>query len=153
VSTPLSNYSSRAVRALVLLHDVQLRDFFNVWQQARAVNVQLSATDDLSYRSLEHLLEHVLWWAGEYVVDVCRQLNLPDPQVPPLPPLEQLEAQGQASLEQLLAWWRLPMEGVTDADLELGDDAQDMLDSQLEHAVVHPLRHAFQLRELLGEQE
>jgi len=45
-------YRSRAVRALVLLHDQQLRRFFVVWNQARAAVIALPATDDPAYASL-----------------------------------------------------------------------------------------------------
>jgi len=53
-------YRSRAVRALVLLHDEHVRRFLVVWNQAQAASVVLPKTDDPAYASLETLLRHVL---------------------------------------------------------------------------------------------
>src|SRR4029453_17364212 len=44
-------YKSRAVRALVLLHDEHLRRFLVVWKQARAASVTLPQTDDPDRKS------------------------------------------------------------------------------------------------------
>lgn len=53
-------YRSRAVRALVLLHDEHLRAFVQTWQQARAASVALPLTDDPAYASLDTLARHVI---------------------------------------------------------------------------------------------
>src|SRR6186713_2781527 len=53
-------HRSRAVRALVLLHDEHVRRFLVVWNQAQAASVVLPKTDDPAYASLETLLRHVL---------------------------------------------------------------------------------------------
>jgi hypothetical protein len=65
-STALA-YRSRAVRALVLLHDEHVRRFLVVWNQAQAASVVLPKTDDPSYASLETLLRHVLGAARGYM--------------------------------------------------------------------------------------
>lgn len=152
----MPDYRSRAARALVLLHDKQMREFFEVWQRARAANVRLPATPDTHYQSLEHLLWHVLNSAGIYMVRMCAHLNLPDPQPEPVPDIENVEAQAAAYLERLLAWWRVPLAGVTDADMEPETYTPGMrywINAMLEHAVMHPLRHSFQLRELMTAQD
>ena len=79
-STDLT-YRSRAVRALVLLHEEHLRRFLVVWNQARAVSVVLPKTDDPDYVSLETLLHHVLGAARRYMTWMCEVLELPDPQI------------------------------------------------------------------------
>jgi hypothetical protein len=47
-------YRSRAVRALVLLHDEHLRRFLQTWKRAHALSVALPATDDPAYASLDN---------------------------------------------------------------------------------------------------
>ena len=85
-STALA-YRSRAVRALVLLHDEHVRRFLVVWNQAQAASVVLPKTDDPAYASLETLLRHVLGAARGYMTWMCEVLELPDPEIriPPEP--------------------------------------------------------------------
>ncbi|MFK7603723.1 hypothetical protein ACI3L1_16080 [Deinococcus sp. SM5_A1] len=148
----LSHYRSRAARALVLLHDEKIRDFLEVWQRARAANLCLPAISGAHYQSLEHLLWHVLNSSGTYMVRMCAHLDLPDPQPEPMPDIDNLEAQVGAYLDRLLSWWRVPLAGVIDAGMEPETYTPGMhywIDAMLEHAVMHPVRHSFQLRELL----
>jgi hypothetical protein len=44
-------YRSRAVRAVVLLHEDHLRRFLHVWRQALATSAILPTTDDPAYAS------------------------------------------------------------------------------------------------------
>ena len=74
-------YKSRAVRALVLLHDEHLRRFLVVWKQARAASVTLPQTEDPAYASLDTLLRHVLRAARGYMTWMCEVLELPDPEI------------------------------------------------------------------------
>ena len=74
-------YESRAVRALVLLHDEHLRRFLVVWKQARAASVTLPQTEDPAYVSLDTLLRHVLRAARGYMTWMCEVLELPDPEI------------------------------------------------------------------------
>jgi len=74
-------YRSRAVRALVLLHDEHLRRFLDVWNQAHAASIGLPTTTDPSYASLEVLLRHVLGAARGYMTWMCQVLELPDPEI------------------------------------------------------------------------
>ena len=59
-------YRSRAVRAMVLLHEEHLRRFVHVWRLALESSVSLPPTDDPAYASLEALGRHVLSAAGGY---------------------------------------------------------------------------------------
>src|ERR1039457_5148561 len=72
-------YRSRAVRALVLLHEEHLRRFVHVWRLALAGSVSLPQTDDPNYASLEALGRHVFSAAGGYMSWMCEVLALPDP--------------------------------------------------------------------------
>ena len=60
-------------------------------------------------------------------------------------------------LEHLLERWRLPLAAVSDDRLEPPPELYTpgmpyWIDAMLEHAVMHPVRHEFQLRELMQKQ-
>ena len=50
--TPHLACRSRAVRALVLLHDDHLRQFLVTWKRAKAASVVLPKTEDEDYASI-----------------------------------------------------------------------------------------------------
>jgi hypothetical protein len=151
----LADYRYRGARATVLMHERELRRFVEVWRKAKASGIALPATDDPDYASPEHLLHHVLRAARGYMIWMCEKLELPDPQIEPAPPPEQVEAEADRYLEHLLARWRLPLVAIDEArasrpsyQSRWGMDYS--IDSMLEHALVHPMRHAFQLEEMLA---
>src|SRR5258708_39846138 len=78
-------YRSRAVRAMVLLHEEHLRRFVHTWRQALASSVSLPPTNDPAYTSLEALGQHVLGAAGGYMGWKCGILTLPYPAIRPAP--------------------------------------------------------------------
>jgi hypothetical protein len=93
---------SRAVRALVLLHDEHVRRFLVVWNQAQAASVVLPKTDDPAYASLETLLRHVLSAARGYMTWMCDVLELPDPKIRIPPEPTTLAAEADSYMEHLL---------------------------------------------------
>ena len=148
-------YRSRAVRALVLLHDEHLRRFLVVWNQARNASVVLPATDDPNYASLDTLLHHVLGAAGRYMTWMCEVLELPDPRIRPLPDPAALARDAAGYMEHVLEQWRAPLVDVGDDRLLTPEyparwNTKYCIDAMLQHAVMHPIRHAFQLEELMG---
>jgi hypothetical protein len=74
MTSPDSAYRSRAVRALVLLHDEHLRKFLMTWKRAKSASVVLPQTDDEAYASLDTLLRHVLGAARGYMTWMCEVL-------------------------------------------------------------------------------
>ncbi len=157
MSDELELYKSRAARALVLLHDQHLRQCFTVWKQARAMNLQLPETESEDYRSLDALLHHILRSARIYMFRICQHLDLPAPEIDPAPEVESIASQADRYLEHLLEQWRLPLAGVTDEQMEPAEELYFAgmpywVDAMLEHAVMHPIRHEFQLRELMDKQ-
>jgi hypothetical protein len=139
-STALA-YRSRAVRALVLLHDEHVRRFLVVWNQAQAASVVLPKTDDPSYASLETLLRHVLGAARGYMTWMCEVLELPDPKIriPPEPPA--LPAEADSYMEHVLEQWRTPLRDVGDDRLETPEypsrwQTRYSIDAMLEHASI-----------------
>ncbi|WP_407570629.1 DinB family protein [Deinococcus altitudinis] len=146
------NYRSRTVRALVMLHEQHLRAFAEVWKEAKARDVQLPAAPEDAYRSLDHLLFHVLDSAQGYLVRMCLHLGRPAPQTAPTPGPEVIASELSSTLNSLLDDWRVRLADVQDSDLEPEIYTPGMhywIDAMLEHAVMHPVRHAFQLQELM----
>ena len=148
-------YRSRAVRAMVLLHEEHLRRFVQTWRLAVATSVSLPATDDPSYASLGTLGRHVLNAAGGYLVWMCEVLTLPDPGVRSAPDATAVVRDADDYMEHVLERWRAgPLLEVSDEQLETPEypsqwKTRYCIDSMLEHAVMHPIRHAFQLDELI----
>ena len=148
-------YRSRAVRAMVLLHEEHLRRFVQTWRLALAVPVSLPPTADPAYASLGALGRHVLSAAGGYLVWACEMLRLPDTGVRPTPDATAIVRDADAYLEHVLERWRAePLREICDEQLETPEypsswGTRYCIDSMLEHAVMHPIRHAFQLDELI----
>ena len=147
-------YRSRAVRVLVLLHDKHLRRFVGTWRRALAAEVSLPATDDPAYASLGALGRHVLRSAGGYMVWMCEMLELPDPGIRSVPDADVVVRDAEEYMEHVLQRWRAPLRDVSNDQLETPEYASRWgtrycIDAMLEHAVLHPIRHAFQLEELM----
>ena len=151
----LAGYRYRGARALVLLHERELRAFLATYRRAQAWGVKLPTTDDSDYASLESLLRHVLGAAGGYLKWSAKVLDLPDPGVDPVPPVEAIDAEAEAYLEHVLDRWWSPLHDVPEERFEVAYKSNwgtpYTVDAMLEHAVAHPMRHAFQLEELMGE--
>jgi hypothetical protein len=152
----LEDYRYRGARALVLLHERHLRECLATWRRAKAAGVTLPATDDRDYQSLETLLVHIFRAARGYLTWICQQLELPEPDLPPVPEPNDVEARADDYLTGLLAGWRLPLRDVPPDRYghhtyatRWGDDYT--IEAMLEHAVMHPIRHSFQLNELMAK--
>ncbi len=154
MSSPSLPYRSRAVRALVLLHEEHLRRFLQTWKDAKAAKVALPSTADPAYASLDALGRHVLGASRGYMVWICEMLKLPDPGIRPAPETAVLSEEAESYLEHVLEHWRPPLQDVPDERLETPEyrsrwQTLYSIDAMLEHAVIHPIRHAFQLEELM----
>ena len=152
--SPELTYRSRAVRALVLLHDENLRRFLVTWKQARATSIPLPVTDDPAYESLDALLHHVLRAARGYMTWMCEVLELPDPEIRVPPEPSALSEEADDYVEHVLEKWRTPLQDIGDERLETPEypsrwRTRYCIDAMLEHAVIHPIRHSFQLEELM----
>jgi hypothetical protein len=146
---------SRAVRALVLLHDEHLRRFLQTWRRAQAASVTLPPTDDPDYASLGSLARHVFGAAGRYMVWMCGALELPDPGIKPVPDAATIVRDAEEYMEHVLERWRTPLCDVANDQLETPEYPSPWqtlycIDAMLEHAVMHPIRHSFQLDELIN---
>jgi hypothetical protein len=117
--------------------------------------VTLPGTDDPAYASMEALLAHVLRAARGYMTWACEVLELPDPEIRPAPGPDRVEAEAEDYLRHLLERWRRPLAGVDEERFYRPEHPARWktlycVDAMLEHAVMHPIRHAFQLRVLMA---
>jgi uncharacterized damage-inducible protein DinB len=110
-------------------------------------------TEDPDYQSIDHILAHVLRAGRGYMTWICEKLNYPDPQIEIAPTAETAEAEADTYLDYLLEKWKTPLAGMTEEDSNQVFKArwgtEMCIDSMLEHAVMHPIRHTFQLQELM----
>lgn len=150
----LPEYTSRGARAMVMIHDANLREFVAIWKRAKAAGVVLPTTDDPDYQSLDALLNHLMRAARGYMVWMCEQLQLPDPGIQAVP--SDVAADPEAYMEHVLDLWTTPLAQVSDEAINRGAyrsrwGVEYVIDAMLEHAAMHPVRHSFQLRELMGD--
>lgn len=148
-------YRYGGARALVELLDRSLREFLAVWREARRGGLEMPPTEDPDCASLPALLRHVLHACRGELVWCCDVLDLPGPRVPPVPMVEEIEADHARYAEDLLAAWRAsPLRDVEEERFYRPEHLTSWgvrycVDAMLEHAVMHPIRHAHQLRRAL----
>ncbi len=152
----LPAFECRGTRASVALHEEHLRRFLASWERARSSGVGLKPVDDPDYTSYDALLRHLFHWARRYLLWICEQLDLPAPKLGPPLELGLLADESADYLETLLAAWRTPLRGVPAERVfrEVHTAPWGIpysIDAMLEHAVMHPVKHRFQLEELMGE--
>lgn len=147
----LPNYKYRGARAMVLLHEKELNHLFDVWFIAKKNNIALPSTDDPDYESLDTLLVHIFRAARNYLTWIAEKLNWNEPVLPTLPPQEKLLTESKQFLNDLSNIWKETLKQLTEEDAEKvfksrwGVDYS--IDAMLEHAVMHPIRHRFQIEE------
>ncbi len=150
----LTEYRYGGARALVILHERQLRKFLVSWRHAKKAGVTLPETDDPHYESLDTLLKHVLGCARGYMEWICQVLELPDPGIRPEPAAGAVAAEAEDYVEHLVERWRTPLAELTEEQAYSTHtsfwNVDYCIDAMLEHATMHPLRHRFQLEELIA---
>ncbi|MBN1879694.1 hypothetical protein JW823_06255 [bacterium] len=146
-------YQYNGARSMIIMHDRYLREFLSVWYDARAEKLVLPNSDDYAYESLEKLLQHVLGAARGYMIWMCEKLRLPDPEINSVPQLDHIAEDAPAWLDHLVQQWRTPLAKVPEdafgVEYESRWRVKYCIDAMLEHAVMHPIRHTFQLRHLM----
>lgn len=152
-AVPEHKYSG--AKALILLHERHLRACLETWKRARAAGATLPKSDDPDYASLDALLFHVLACARSYMVWMCEVLELPAPDIAPPPEVKDIAHQADAYLEQVVTGWRTPLAGVEEPRFHRPAHlsrwkVEYCVDAMLEHAVMHAVRHEFQLQRLMG---
>ena len=150
----MDHYKYGGARALVLLHDRHLRALLVTWKEAKAANIALPQTSDPNFASLDVLLQHNLVAARNYMVWICEQLQLSNPDINEAPSVNDVEQQADNYMEHVLERWRIPLADIEEEQFYRPAytsrwGSEYCIDGMLEHAVMHPIRHEFQLRNLL----
>lgn len=150
----IQKYKYNGARSLVLLHEENLTNFLRTWQKAKNLNIELPITDDPDYQSLESLLFHVLRSARGYMTWICEKLDLPDPEIDNPPEIINIENNSEKYLNHLFERWCLPLADIEEVNFHYPVyksrwGVEYCIDAMLEHAVMHPIRHEFQLRDLI----
>jgi len=153
----LKKYKYNGAHAMVLLHEKHLRSCLQTWREAKSLNIGLPETDDTDYQSLDTLLKHILRSARGYMIWMCAKLNLPDPEIERTPDTELIESNADRYLNHLLEKWRLPLAEIPEEKFytpvfKSNWGVDYCIDAMLEHAVMHPIRHEFQLKSLIAHQ-
>lgn len=89
---------------------------------------------------------------------MCEKLNLPDPEIDLLPEVSTIEEKTDEYLIHLFNKWRIPLSEVEEEKFHSPVHTsrwgvEYCIDAMLEHAVMHPIRHEFQLKNLITEQK
>jgi uncharacterized damage-inducible protein DinB len=150
------SYKYGGARVLVALHAEHLRAFMAAWRRADAADVALPATTDPAYASREALLAHVLSCAARYLMWICEKAELEGPNLEGRPDANGFAARADEYLENVLAAWERPLVDLTEENAvrtahESWWGVPYCIDAMLEHAVMHPIRHAYQLETLLAK--
>ena len=89
---------------------------------------------------------------------MCDKLQLPDPKIDPTPEAGEIESIADTYLEHLIEKWKHPLSVVPAEKFEdqlytarWGVDY--CIDAMMEHTVMHPIRHEFQLQNLIENQQ
>lgn len=150
------HYKYGGARALVNLHEMHIKSFYETWKQAKQLGIKLPQSDDPYYKSLDTLLYHVLRSARGYMIWMCEKLQLEDPIINETPSAEIIEEKAVEQISHLIEGWKFPL---TNVEPELFEDkvyksnwgVDYCIDAMLEHAVMHPIRHEFQLKNLIRD--
>jgi uncharacterized damage-inducible protein DinB len=153
----LKPYKYNGARSMVIMHEQRMQSFLQTWKEAKKINLPLPKTDNPDYKSLETLLHHVFRAARGYMTWMCEKLNLPDPEIKPIPGVEIIEKEADEYLTHLLEKWRATLAEIPIDKFENGTytsrwGVDYCIDAMMEHAVMHPIRHEFQLRSLMGKE-
>ncbi len=150
----MTAYKYNGARSMVLLHEQYLKSLLRTWREAKRVNLALPETEDSDYQSLDTLLKHIFRSARGYMIWMCDKLNLPDPAIKAVPETDIIESVANEYLDYLLEKWRMPLSDIEEDKFHSPTFAsrwgvEYCIDAMLEHAVMHPIRHEFQLKNLM----
>ena len=157
-SKDLDEYRYNGARSMVILHEKHLESLLQTWREAKSLDLALPETEDSDYQSLDTLLRHIFRAARGYMNWMCNKLDLPDPEIRPVPKADIIDNEANEYLAHLLDKWRTPLAEITEDKFYKPTytslwRVEYCIDAMLEHAVMHPIRHEFQLRKLMKEQQ
>ena len=143
---------------MIALHRKHILSFVDTWKSAKAANIILPETDDEWYISVDMLGRHILNSARNYNIWICKKLDLPEPAIIPAPDAENLPDQIDKYTGHLLENWGQQLYDVPENKFHSQTYTSNWgveycIDAMMEHAVMHPIRHEFQLINLMKEQK
>lgn len=150
-------FKARGVRALVMLQMAEMNRLFVVWKKAKRLAVKLPVSRDPAYKDLDSLMRHPLRACRGYLTWLCEVLDRPDPKVPDPPEAKDVAAKGAAYLKVLDRAWHRRMAWMPNKVLDSNVvhtsrwGAPMTVEAMFEHALAHPMRHRFQLEELIAK--
>ena len=149
----LKEYKYNGARSLVLLHEKHLVSCLHTWHIAKKISLILPKTEDEDYESLDTLLRHILRAARNYMIWICKKMNLSDPEIEKEPEPEFIEMKADEYVSHLIEKWSLPLSEIPEDKFHSPTYTSNWgveycIDAMLEHAVMHPIRHEFQLKNL-----
>ncbi|MEM8710718.1 MAG: hypothetical protein AAGG01_07175 [Planctomycetota bacterium] len=147
-------FAHRGARACHLMHAEELSRFLDAWRLAAQAGVPLPLTRNPSYASLDALLHHVLRYARWYMTWISSNLGLDPPDLPECPEMSSARSQADEYVASLGAAWgtclaEVPPSRFTET-YSVPWGVTYSIDSMLEHAVMHPRRHRFQIEEWIA---
>ncbi|MCX7834999.1 MAG: DinB family protein [bacterium] len=147
----LSEYKYRGARALVILHERELYSLYEIWKKAKFLNIAPPITDDPDYESIDTLLLHIFRSARGYLQWIAEKLSWNEPTLPPIPKENELDEMALEFLKHLNETYQDILSELTEDDSEKVFKSkwgiEYSIEAMLEHAVVHPMRHRFQIEE------
>jgi hypothetical protein len=149
----MKEYKYKAVAALSALHEKHLLSFIQTWKEAEKKKIKLPVTSDPDYNSIYTLLYHVLSSSRGYITWICSNLNLNDPEIPQVPDVENIAEDIDGYVKILIDKWNIPLMNIEESEFSLVFKSKQGVDysieAMLEHAVMHPIRHEYQLQNLI----
>lgn len=151
----LLGYRYNGAAALVALHETHLLNFYDSWKKAAEKKISLPETSDPDYESLDTLLYHVLNSSRNYLIWICRNLKLPDPLIDEVPPPDEIRKKADYYIEHLINRWKNPLKDIQevlfDQVFKSNWGVDFSIEAMLEHAVMHHIRHEYQLKNLINK--
>lgn len=145
------DFKYRGARALVILHQNELQRFLQVWEKAKSLNITPPVSDDPDYESMEALLLHVFRSARHYLQWIADKLSWNDPILPLLPSENLVQSTANEFINGLNEAYQETLSELSEEDAERVFKSkwgvEFSIESMLEHAVVHPMRHRLQIEE------
>ncbi len=150
----LPEFRYGGARVLTIMYEQELLRFVDTWKKAKAAGVTLPSINNPDYKNIEELLYHVVFRARDNMVWICQNLELPDPQLEPVPDAAELAGQVDDYLGRLSLQMRTPLKDEPGRSFYFKTYTSAWrtdycIDAMLEHMVIHPMRHRFQLEQLL----
>ncbi|MBI9070864.1 MAG: hypothetical protein JEY94_04665 [Melioribacteraceae bacterium] len=154
----IKQYKYSGAASMILQHENYMRSLYRTWLKAKELKIHLPKTEDEDYKSLETLLLHFVRSSRGYIIWICEKLDLPDPRINAIPVVENIDREADKYINHLIERWKLPLVNVPEEKFysptfKSNWGVEYCVDAMLEHAVMHLIRHEYQLKNLIKYQK